>query len=87
MKHTMRCFICWHLMYISIPSQKMLAHRVAQAYGLQTSTVDYEEGPGRVVGTRTQYTQLRKVDPLPRGNGPYDFKHAPVDVCRSSSPS
>ncbi|GAX78683.1 hypothetical protein CEUSTIGMA_g6121.t1 [Chlamydomonas eustigma] len=41
--------------------QKMLAHRVAQAYGLQTSTVDYEEGPGRVVGTRTQYTRLRKV--------------------------
>jgi len=41
--------------------QKMLAHRVAQYYGLQTSTVDYEEGPGRVIGTRTQYTQMKEV--------------------------
>ena len=39
----------------------MLAHRVSQAYGLQTSTVDYEEGPGRVVGTRGAYTRLRQV--------------------------
>lgn len=41
--------------------QKMLAHRVSQAYGLQTSTVDYEEGPGRVIGTRTAFTRIRPV--------------------------
>lgn len=41
--------------------QKMLAHRVAQAYGLQTSTVDYEDGHGHVVGSRTKDTRLRKV--------------------------
>lgn len=40
---------------------KMVAHRVAQAYGLMTSTVDYEEGPGRVVGTRTQQTCIRET--------------------------
>ena len=40
---------------------KMVAHRVAQAYGLMTSTVDYEDGPGRVVGTRTQHTFVRET--------------------------
>jgi hypothetical protein len=42
-------------------SQRMLAHRVGQHYGLQTSTVDYEECNGRVIGVRTKYTQATKV--------------------------
>lgn len=42
-------------------AQKMLAHRIAQAYGLQTSTVDYEDGRARVIGTRTVDTRLRRT--------------------------
>lgn len=41
--------------------QRMLAHRVGQHYGLQTSTVDYEECNGRVIGVRTKYTMAPKV--------------------------
>lgn len=41
--------------------QRLLAHRVAQHYGLQTHTVDYEEGNGRVVARRTPDTQLLQV--------------------------
>lgn len=41
----------------------MLAHRVGQHYGLQTSTVDYEECAGRVIGVRTQHAQAPKVRP------------------------
>ncbi|KXZ55073.1 hypothetical protein GPECTOR_3g23 [Gonium pectorale] len=40
--------------------QRMLAHRVGQYYGLQTSTVDYEESQGRVLGIRTQFCEEPK---------------------------
>lgn len=39
----------------------MLAHRVGQYYGLQTSTVDYEESQGRVLGIRTAHCHVPKV--------------------------
>lgn len=41
--------------------QRMLAHRVAQYYGLQTSTVDFEEATVRVVGVRTAYIDAPRV--------------------------
>ncbi|GLC39600.1 hypothetical protein PLESTB_000808500 [Pleodorina starrii] len=40
--------------------QRMLAHRVGQYYGLQTSTVDYEESQGRVVAVRTMHCKAPK---------------------------
>eukprot|EP00198_Chlamydomonas_reinhardtii_P010869 XP_001700206.1 predicted protein [Chlamydomonas reinhardtii] len=40
----------------------MLAHRVGQYYGLQTSTVDYEESQGRVLGIRTAHCHVPKDD-------------------------
>ncbi|GIL80414.1 hypothetical protein Vretifemale_9624 [Volvox reticuliferus] len=40
--------------------QRMLAHRVGQYYGLQTSTVDYEESQGRVVAVRTMHCRAPK---------------------------
>eukprot|EP00798_Chlamydomonas_sp_ICE-L_P024670 gene24670-10298_t len=39
--------------------QRMLAHRVGQHYGLQTSTVDYETALGRVVGSRTKWAGMK----------------------------
>ena len=60
LRRAMACaLIAWRLACACM--QKMLAHRVAQAYGLQTSTVDYEDGFGRVIGSRTKDTRLRKV--------------------------
>ncbi|GFR48111.1 hypothetical protein Agub_g9936 [Astrephomene gubernaculifera] len=40
--------------------QRMLAHRVGQYYGLQTSTVDYEESQGRVLAIRTMHCTVPK---------------------------
>ena len=41
--------------------QRMLAHRLSQWFGLQTSTVDYEATNGRVVANRTKWSRLRQV--------------------------
>ena len=58
------CLFCFTDLIIWLIVQKMLAHRVAQAYGLATFTVDYEEGPGRVVASRTPNTRLRQASSL-----------------------
>ncbi len=48
-------------MHLASCAQRMLAHRVGQYYGLQTSTVDYEENQGRVVAVRTESCANPKV--------------------------
>eukprot|EP00955_Chlamydomonas_euryale_P013643 146845-Chlamydomonas_euryale.AAC.1 len=59
----------------------MLAHRVAQAYGLHTQTVDFEDGPGRVVGRRTHDTHKRAVTLMALDVSPAALSamHRPVD--------
>ena len=46
--------MCWHL-------QRLLAHRVSQFYGLETSTVEEGEKQGRILAKRTPKTKLPLV--------------------------
>eukprot|EP00955_Chlamydomonas_euryale_P043618 352648-Chlamydomonas_euryale.AAC.8 len=47
--------------FLATCMQAALAHRVAQAYGLQTSTIDNADtgAAPRVIGKRTEHTRLR----------------------------
>ncbi len=61
--------------------QRMLAHKVAQHYKLQTSTVGYEAGQGRVVAKRTAWAAAPAVSAMQQADRHMLTLMAAVDGC------